>query len=82
MARDVRTALARYPNVVPVRRYYRWDLIEADPDDNKFVDCAVAGGADGLVTNDRHFNVLGRIRYPRVTVVTPEAFRTLLTESR
>lgn len=74
VAGDVRDALTRYPNVVPVRRYYRWNLIEADPDDNKFVDCAVAGNADCLVTNDRHFDVLKRNLYPRVTVITPEAF--------
>ena len=75
VASDVRDALTRYPNVVPVRRYYRWNLIEADPDDNKFADCAVASNADCLVTNDRHFDVLARIRYPRVTVLTPEAFK-------
>ena len=74
VASDVRDALTRYSNVVPVRRYYRWNLIEADPDDNKFVDCAVASNADCIVTNDRHFDVLKRIPYPRVTVITPEAF--------
>ena len=81
VASDVRDALERYPNVQPVRRYYRWNLIEADPDDNKFVDSAVAGNADCLVTNDRHFDVLERIGYPCVTVVTPEAFKILLADA-
>jgi predicted nucleic acid-binding protein len=34
-------------------------LIEADPDDDKVIACAVAGGADYLVTYDPHFLPLG-----------------------
>ena len=37
---------------------YNSHLIEADPDDNKFVDCAVATGATCIVTEDHHFSVL------------------------
>ena len=33
-------------------------LINADPDDNKFFDIAVAANADYLVTNDAHFNMV------------------------
>lgn len=62
-------------------RYYRWNLIKADPDDNKFADCAIAGRADSLVTNDKHFKVLKDIDFPRVTVVTPEEFENLLEQS-
>ncbi len=29
-----------------------------DPDDDKYVDAAVAGGADWIVTEDSHYNVL------------------------
>ena len=81
VASDVLKALERYPNVLAVPRYYRWNLIKADPDDNKFADCAIAGGADCLVTYDKHFNVLGDIDFPRVTVVTPEEFKTLLAKT-
>jgi uncharacterized protein len=38
--------------------YYSWNAVRRDPDDNKFFDCAVAGNADYLVTNDAHFNIL------------------------
>lgn len=66
------------PNVVFVTVYFRWNLIAADADDNKFSDCAVAGNADYLVTNDAHFNVLKSISFPKIEVITPEVFKTLL----
>jgi predicted nucleic acid-binding protein len=37
-------------NTVPIVRYFEWNLVENDPDDNKFVDCAVAANADYIVT--------------------------------
>ena len=46
--------------------HYNWRLITIDPDDNKFIDCAVAANADYLVTNDKHFNVLKEIDFPKV----------------
>jgi uncharacterized protein len=45
--------LLNLSNVCQMEPFYNWQLIEADPDDNKFTDCAVACGADYLVTNDR-----------------------------
>ena len=82
IAGEVLDALERYPNVFSVQRHYLWDLIKTDLDDNKFADCAIAGGADCLVTKDKHFNMLRKINFPRVTVVTPEEFKNLLTRTR
>ena len=45
-------------NVKLIDPHFRLGLITADPDDNKFVDCAFAAGADYLVTEDGHFNIL------------------------
>jgi predicted nucleic acid-binding protein len=53
--------------------YYKWQLIEADPD-NKFVDVAIAANADFLVTNDRHFEVLKQLAFPRVPVIRLQEF--------
>ena len=50
--------------------YYRFHLIEADEDDNKFVDCAIAAEAKCIVTNDRHYDVLKSITFPCVEVVS------------
>ena len=33
-----------------ITRYYQWELIEADYDDNKFADCAIAGNVEYLIT--------------------------------
>ncbi len=37
---------------------FYWRAIAHDPDDNKFVDAAVAGEADWIVTEDSHYGVL------------------------
>ena len=53
---------------------FRFQLIEQDPDDNKFVDCAIIAGADYIVSEDAHFKVLSSIPYPKVKVTTLEEF--------
>lgn len=58
--------------------YYNFELITADPDDNKFVDCAIASNARYVVTNDKHFDVLRQIKYPVVDVITLKDFYNLL----
>ena len=43
-------------------------VIIADPDDDVMIACAIQARADFLVTNDRHFNVLGSI-YQHIRIV-------------
>lgn len=62
------------PFVVFANPYFKFNLIAADPDDNKFVDCAITAGAKYLVSNDRHYDILHTIKYPRVDVVSLEEF--------
>jgi putative PIN family toxin of toxin-antitoxin system len=47
-----------YESVVYVEPHFRFRVIAADPDDDKFVDCAIAAGADFILTFDRHFNAI------------------------
>ena len=61
-------------NVLHIDPHFRFGLIEADPDDNKFVDCAIASNAKYIVSQDHHFDVLKTIAFPRVDVVTIEEF--------
>ena len=49
--------------------YYHWSLIVDDKDDDKFVDCAFISGAKYLVSNDKHFNVLAHISFPKIVVL-------------
>ena len=81
VSENVCNALERFPNVHFIQRYYRWQLIKEDPDDNKFVDCAIAGDADYLVTNDRHFRVLDSIEFPRISVIDPQGFKIRLDKT-
>ena len=61
---------------------FRFNLIQTDPDDNKFVDCAIAAGADLLITNDTDFNVLKQIPFPKVHLMMPDEFiKEYLSES-
>lgn len=55
---DLLTARAAF--VRRVDPTYFWRAIVHDPDDDKFVDAAVAGGADWVVTEDSHYDVLHR----------------------
>lgn len=55
--------------------HYHFGLITQDPDDNKFVDCAIVASADYLVSEDNHFNVLKDIPFPKVNVITLEQFQ-------
>jgi len=81
VARDVSRALLMLPNVFQVNIYYEWKLIDADPDDNKFVDCAVSANVDYLVTNDKHFSVLKKIEFPKIEVINVSEFKKLLAKS-
>ncbi len=58
--------------------YYHWNLITADPDDNKFVDCAFAAGATYIVSDDSHFNVLRDITFPKLLVLRLKEFMKVL----
>lgn len=66
--------LLMLPNVQRVMPYFRWRLIINDPDDDKFVDAAVAANVEYLVTNDHHFDVLKKIDFPKVNLCTAEEF--------
>ena len=59
--------------------FLKWGLITVDPDDNKFVDCAIISQADYIVTNDRHFEVLKQVPFPEINTIKAEEFLLLLT---
>lgn len=81
VAQNIIKMLVTLSNVEKTEVYYRWDLIESDKDDNKFVDCAITGNVDYLVSNDKHFNVLETIDFPEVPLLKAEEFLEILTKS-
>jgi putative PIN family toxin of toxin-antitoxin system len=66
------------PDVYIQKIFYNWNVIQADPDDNKFFDIAVAADVDYLVTNDRHFDIAKAIPFPKVNIVRADEFLTIL----
>ena len=61
-------------NMEFVTTYYRWRLIKDDPDDDKFVDCAIACNAKYIVSQDKHFKILKTIPYPKIEVIDIQTF--------
>ncbi len=56
-------------NLIRITPTWRFRLIESDPDDNKFVDCAICGQSELIVSNDKHFDILKSINFPYVKVM-------------
>ncbi len=71
--------LLELPNIEKTEVYYKWNLIK-DADDNKFPDCAIAAGASYLVTHDKDFNILKKVDFPKIEIISAEEFRKLLEE--
>jgi putative PIN family toxin of toxin-antitoxin system len=69
IASNVITAILDLPNTQMVQVYYHLRLITADPDDDKFVDCAFKANARYIVTDDRHYDVLKRTPFPFIDVI-------------
>jgi uncharacterized protein len=80
VADAVTSSIAEAPNTLLSEVFFNLHLIPHDPDDNKFVDCAFAANADYLVTNDAHFNVLKKINFPHIRVVSLEDFKQILID--
>lgn len=68
------TAILNRKNIKLISPSYAFHLIDADEDDNKFVDCAIIGNAKYIVTQDHHFNILKQISFPKVDIITLKAF--------
>ncbi|MEY4904430.1 MAG: hypothetical protein RLZZ292_2245 [Bacteroidota bacterium] len=77
-ATSVMKTLDNLPNILYITRYFRWYLIVADPDDDKFVDCAVAAQAKFIVSEDKHFNVLRQDPNPLITAIKIAEFRIIM----
>jgi len=66
--------LNELPNVIHINPFYKWLLIDSDPDDNKYCDCAIAGKAMLIVTEDKHFKVLQNLSFPKLTAISLDEF--------
>lgn len=78
IASNVIQAILDLPNTRMVHVYYHLRLIKADPDDDKFVDCAFKTNARFIVTQDRHFDILRQIKFPIIDLIDIGNFLELL----
>jgi uncharacterized protein len=70
---ELSSFLQRYANsAVSVSLETRLEVIEDDPDDNRVLECAVAGGASFIVSGDKHFLALKE--YEGIVMLSPAAF--------
>ena len=69
IATNIVEAIANLTTTTMQNTYVHFELLPADSDDNKFVDCAVASDAEYIVTNDKHFNPLKSIPWPKVEII-------------
>jgi uncharacterized protein len=84
VAENVVNFIAINPYTEKTDIFFNFGLISEDADDNKFVDCAIASNAICLVLNDKHFQVLKTIDFPKVRVLElqefEEKYKAVLTE--
>jgi putative PIN family toxin of toxin-antitoxin system len=78
IARNIVDAIANLSTTIFQNTYVHFELLPADSDDNKFVDCAVASDAEYIVTNDKHFNPLKEIPWPKVEIIKIAEFIKLI----
>ena len=71
-------ALADFAVIVAPKE--RFQVVKADPADNRVLEAAVAGGADYAVSGDRHLLELGS--YEGIPIVTPARFAAILAASQ
>ena len=78
IACNVVSVILSRPNVEFITPYYKLHLIQADEDDNKFVDCAFSAGASCIVSNDAHFRILENVDFPKIIVMRIQDFIQIL----
>ncbi len=66
IAANIIDFLISHPNILFINTFIRLNLISVDPDDNKFCDCCFAASANFIISNDRHFQILKHIKFPKL----------------
>lgn len=82
IAVNVISTILSQQNILLITPYYKFNLIQSDVDDNKFVDCTIAAAAKYLVSNDAHFKILKQIAFPKVNIVNLVSFVEKIRKNR
>ncbi len=81
-ALDVLNFMSFASNVEKITAWYAWDLIKQDPDDNKFTDAAIAANVDFLVSDDRHFDALKKIQFPKLSLIKTDDLLEIIMKGK
>lgn len=74
LARVVLEAIINNPHTEFITPFFHFEVIKTDVDDNKFVDCAIIGQANFIVTEDKHYNAVKKSKFPTVNVISLDDF--------
>lgn len=78
VAANISELLVQAKHVEKIEIFFKWLLLFNDEDDDKFVDCAVSGKADFIVTDDKHFNTLKNVKFPAIKVIKTQDFLEII----
>ena len=67
-----------YEGTILTQGFYQVTKIKQDPEDNKFIGCAVEGEADYIVSGDRH--LLSLKSYKGIQILNAESFLRVLVK--
>ena len=59
-------------NIIYIASTPKFNLIKDDPDDDKFIECAVAARAQYIISGDKH--LLNLKTFQNITVISPSEF--------
>ena len=82
VAENILVVIENLENVIFSNPSFKFNLNTMDSDDNKFVDCAIASNADLILTEDRHFDELKNIDFPKVLTAGIAGFKVLLSSNK
>ena len=78
VANNIINAILASSNTIFINPQKRYQLIKADPDDNKFVDSAISPNAKYIVSQDHHYDVIRFNPEFDFTAIDIDAFLAIL----
>ncbi|HLC64790.1 MAG TPA: putative toxin-antitoxin system toxin component, PIN family [Candidatus Nanoarchaeia archaeon] len=57
---------------------FKVDVVKSDPDDNKFIEAALSGNADYIITQDKH--LLDIKNYEGIAILPPNEFLAIFSK--
>lgn len=78
VANNIINAILASSNTIFINPQKRYQWIKSDPDDNKFVDCAISANAKYIVSQDHHYDVIRFNPEFDFTAIDIDAFLAIL----